>query len=44
MVFPVLLGDGKRPFPAGDVKRPLKLTEAKTVGDGVSDHALRAPQ
>ena len=36
MVFPVLLGDGKRLFPAGDAKRPLKLTEAKTVGDGVA--------
>jgi dihydrofolate reductase len=36
MVFPVLLGDGKRLFPAGEAKKPLKLTEAKTVGDGVS--------
>ena len=36
MIFPVLLGEGKRLFPAGDAKKPLKLTEAKTVGDGVS--------
>jgi dihydrofolate reductase len=36
MVFPVLLGEGKRLFPAGEAKRPLKLTESKTVGDGVS--------
>ena len=36
MVFPVLLGEGKRLFPSGEAKRPLKLTEAKTVGDGVT--------
>jgi len=36
MVFPVLLGEGKRLFPAGETKRPLNLTEAKTVGDGVA--------
>ncbi|HEX6781029.1 MAG TPA: dihydrofolate reductase family protein [Solirubrobacterales bacterium] len=36
MVFPVLLGAGKRLFPEGEAKKPLKLTEAKTVGDGVS--------
>jgi dihydrofolate reductase len=36
MVFPVLLGAGKRLFPEGETKRPLKLTESKTVGDGVS--------
>jgi dihydrofolate reductase len=36
MVFPVLLGEGKRLFPVSDTKKPLKLTEAKTVGDGVS--------
>jgi dihydrofolate reductase len=36
MVFPVLLGDGKRLF--GDVsdKKPLKLTDSRTVGDGVT--------
>jgi dihydrofolate reductase len=36
MIFPVLLGEGKRLFPAGQTKRPLTLTAAKTVGDGVS--------
>jgi len=36
MVFPVLLGAGKRLFPAGEAKRPLQLTESKTVGDGVA--------
>jgi dihydrofolate reductase len=36
MVFPVLLGEGKRLFGAGTTKRPLKLTEAKTVGEGVA--------
>jgi dihydrofolate reductase len=36
MVFPVLLGEGKRPFPEGEAKVPLKLVEAKTVGDGIS--------
>jgi len=36
MVFPVLLGRGKRLFAEGEAKKPLKLTEAKTVGDGVA--------
>ncbi len=36
MLFPVLLGEGKRLFPTGDAKKPLRLTEAKTVGDGVA--------
>jgi dihydrofolate reductase len=36
MVFPVLLGEGKRLFPEGQTKKPLALIEAKTVGDGVS--------
>ena len=36
MVFPVLLGQGKRLFPEGEAKHPLKLAEAKTVGDGIS--------
>lgn len=33
MVFPVLLGEGKRLFPEGDAKKPLKLVESKTTGD-----------
>jgi dihydrofolate reductase len=35
MVFPVLLGQGKRLFPEGEAKHALKLAEAKTVGDGI---------
>jgi dihydrofolate reductase len=36
MVFPVLLGEGKRLF--GDVseKKPLRLAESKTLGDGIA--------
>jgi dihydrofolate reductase len=36
MVFPVLLGAGKRLF--GDVseKKPLRLTESRTLGDGIA--------
>jgi dihydrofolate reductase len=36
MVFPVLLGEGKRLF--GDVseKKPLRLTDSKTLGDGIA--------
>jgi len=36
MVFPVLLGEGKRLF--GDVseKKPLKLVGSRTVGDGIA--------
>jgi dihydrofolate reductase len=36
MVFPVLLGEGKRLFPEGEAKHRLELIEAKTVGDGIS--------
>jgi dihydrofolate reductase len=36
MVFPVLLGQGKRLFPEGEAKKALKLIGAQTVGDGVS--------
>jgi len=36
MVFPVLLGQGKRLFPEGESKHRLRLAEAKTVGDGIS--------
>lgn len=36
MVFPVLLGEGKRLF--GDVsgKKPLRLVDSKTLGDGIA--------
>jgi dihydrofolate reductase len=35
MVFPVVLGSGKRLFGATDDKKPLRLASAKTVGEGV---------
>ena len=35
MVFPVVLGTGKRLFGATSDKKRLRLTESKTVGDGV---------
>jgi dihydrofolate reductase len=35
MVFPVVLGAGKRVFGETSDKKPLKLTSSKTVGDGV---------
>jgi dihydrofolate reductase len=36
MVFPVVLGSGKRLFGAASDKKPLRLKSAKTVGDGIS--------
>ena len=36
MVFPVVLGSGKRLFGETGDKQPLKLKDSKTVGDGVS--------
>ena len=36
MVFPVVLGKGKRLFGETSDKKPLRLTDSKTVGDGVS--------
>ena len=35
MVFPVVLGSGKRVFGDTSDKKPLRLTDSKTVGDGV---------
>jgi dihydrofolate reductase len=35
MVFPVVLGDGKRLFGATSDKKRLRLTGSQTVGDGV---------
>jgi dihydrofolate reductase len=35
MVFPVILASGKRLFGETEDKKPLKLTDSKTVGDGV---------
>ena len=36
MVFPVVLGKGKRLFGETSEKKSLRLADAKTVGDGVS--------
>jgi dihydrofolate reductase len=36
MVFPVLLGSGKRLFGEHDDKKRLTLKESKTVGDGIA--------
>jgi dihydrofolate reductase len=35
MVFPVVLGSGKRLFGATSGKKPLRLADSRTVGDGV---------
>jgi dihydrofolate reductase len=35
MVFPVVLGSGKRLFGETTDKKPLRLADSKTVGDGV---------
>jgi dihydrofolate reductase len=35
MVFPVILGSGKRLFAEAGGKQSLRLTDSKTVGDGV---------
>jgi dihydrofolate reductase len=36
MVFPVVLGTGKRLFGATSDKKPLRLVSSQTVGDGVA--------
>jgi dihydrofolate reductase len=43
MVFPVVLGYGKRLFGDTSAKKPLKLAEANTVGDGVLTLVYRRP-
>jgi len=42
MVFPVVLGSGKRLFGKTADKTPLKLTDSKTVGDGVAIQVYEA--
>ncbi len=44
MVFPVLLGAGKRLFAEGEEKKALTLTEGQTVGDGISILRFEARQ
>jgi dihydrofolate reductase len=36
MVFPIVLGSGKRVFGETTEKKPLRLVDSKTVGDGVT--------
>ena len=36
MVFPVVLGSGKRVFGDLNDKKPLRLVDSKIVGDGVA--------
>jgi dihydrofolate reductase len=36
MVFPVVLGAGKRIFGETSEKKPMRLTDSRTVGDGVA--------
>ncbi|HSR94214.1 MAG TPA: dihydrofolate reductase family protein [Solirubrobacterales bacterium] len=36
MVFPVLLGSGKRLFGEVGAKKPLRLTGSRTLGDGIA--------
>jgi dihydrofolate reductase len=36
MVYPVILGSGKRLFGETTDKKTLKLAESRTVGDGVA--------
>ena len=41
MVFPVILGAGKRLFGETSDKQPLELAESRTVGDGVAVQVYR---
>ena len=38
MVFPVMIGGGKRPFPESKQKKSFKLTDTRTFGSGVAVH------
>jgi dihydrofolate reductase len=38
MVFPVMIGGGKRPFPESQQKKRFKLTDTQTFGSGVAVH------
>jgi dihydrofolate reductase len=43
MVFPVVLGSGKRLFGETGDKRPLRLADSSVVGDGVAILVYRRP-
>jgi hypothetical protein len=36
MLFPVVLGSGKRLFGETSDKKPMTLTESRTVGEGIT--------
>jgi dihydrofolate reductase len=38
MVFPVMIGGGKRPFPASQQRKPFKLTDTRAFRSGVVVH------
>ena len=38
MVFPVMIGGGKRPFPESQQRKPFRLTDTQTFGSGVAVH------
>jgi dihydrofolate reductase len=38
MVFPVMIGGGKRPFPESRQRKPFKLAHTRTFGPGVAVH------
>ena len=38
MVFPVMIGGGKRPFPESQQKKVFRLTDTLTFGSGVAVH------
>ena len=42
MVYPYVLGSGKRLWGEREDKRRFALAESKTVGDGVAIHVYRA--
>jgi dihydrofolate reductase len=39
MVFPVMIGGGKRPFPESQQKNPFRLTDTQTFASGVAVHS-----
>ena len=39
MVFPIVIGGGKRPFPKSGQKKSFKLTDSRTFGSGVAVNA-----
>jgi dihydrofolate reductase len=43
MVFPVVLGSGKRLFGESGDKKPLRLVDSKMVGDGVAILVYQPP-